>query len=73
MKRLSSTAVLVLAAFTVPLAVELRTVAGFFGVELSTGAVILFEVVLLAIIFGVYTVGQVYGEDPEESVESATE
>lgn len=69
MKRLSPTAVLVLVAFTVPLAVELRTLAGFFGVELSTGAVILFEFVLLAIIFGVYTVGQVYGEETESAAE----
>jgi hypothetical protein len=65
MKRLSRAAVLVLVAFSVPVAVELRTVFGFFGVDLPIMAVVLFEVVILALIFGVYALGELRGEDEE--------
>jgi hypothetical protein len=67
MKRLSPTAVVVLVAFSVPVAVELRTVAAFVGVTLSTEAVILFETLVLTLIFGAYTLGQVFGETEDEA------
>jgi hypothetical protein len=67
MKRLSPTAVVVLVAFSVPVAVELRTVAAFVGVTLSTEAVILFETLVLTLIFGAYTLGQAFGETEDEA------
>ena len=39
---------LVLVAFSVPVAVELRVLFGFFGVELPLAAVLVFEAILLA-------------------------
>lgn len=41
---------LVLVAFSIPVAIELRVLLGFFGVELPLAAVAVFEAVLLAAI-----------------------
>jgi hypothetical protein len=58
MRQLSPGLFLVLVAFTIPLAVEFRTVAGFFGFDLPFISMILFEAVLLAILTGVYVLGR---------------
>jgi hypothetical protein len=63
MKRLKPAVVLVLVAFSIPVAVELRTVAGFFGVDLPILAVVAFEVVVLALIFGAYILGELQGDE----------
>jgi hypothetical protein len=67
MRRLSPAAVLVLVAFSVPVAIELRTVAGFFGIDLPLVAVVVFEAVVLGIIFVLYTLGQVQGDEEESA------
>jgi len=67
MRRMSSALFLVLVAFTVPIAVELRTVAGFFGVELPFIAVIIVELLLLAVITAVYVLGRITPDDDEPS------
>ena len=51
---LTRAGVLVLAAFSVPVAIELRTLFGIFGVDLPLAAVAVFEAVLLAAIAVVY-------------------
>lgn len=51
---LTRAGVLVLAAFSVPVAIELRTLFGIFGVDLPLAAVAVFEAVLLAAIAVAY-------------------
>jgi len=51
---LTRAGVLVLAGFSVPVAIELRTLFGIFGVDLPLAAVAVFEAVLLAAIAVVY-------------------
>lgn len=46
---------LVLVAFSVPVAIELRVVFGFFGVELPLEAVIAFEAIFLLAIAVAYS------------------
>jgi hypothetical protein len=58
MRRLSPALVLVLAAFSVPVAIELRTVFGFFGIDLPLAAVAVFEVIMLGALFVAYTIGE---------------
>jgi len=65
MRQLSPAAFLVLAAFTVPLAVELRTAAGLFGVELPFVAVVVFEAGLLLVLTTVYLLGRLSPDDGE--------
>ncbi|WP_049988038.1 hypothetical protein [Halobellus rufus] len=67
MRRMSPALFLVLVAFTVPVAVELRTVAGFFGVDLPFVAVVIVELLLLAAITAVYVLGRIYPDDDEAS------
>ena len=52
--RLTPAGALILVAFSVPVAIELRTLFGFFGVDLPLAAVAVFEVVLLAVIGAAY-------------------
>lgn len=54
---LTRAGVLVLAAFSIPVAIELRTLFGFFGVELPLVAVAAFEAVLLGAILVAYARG----------------
>jgi hypothetical protein len=63
MRQLSPAAFLVLAAFTVPLAVEFRTIVGFFGVELPFVAVVVFEATLLLVLTAVYVLGRLSPDD----------
>lgn len=55
--KLTRAKLLVLAAFSVPVAVELRVLFGFFGVELPLAAVVAFEAVFLLAIAVAYSVG----------------
>ena len=66
MRRLSPALFLVLVAFTIPVAVELRTVAGFFGVDLPFVAVVVVEVVLLAVLVAIYVMGRLTPDEDEE-------
>lgn len=52
--RLTPAGALVLVAFSVPVAIELRTLFGFFGVDLPLASVVVFEAVLLAAIGAAY-------------------
>lgn len=52
--KLTRAKLLVLVAFSVPVAVELRVLLGFFGVELPLTAVIAFEAVFLLAIAVAY-------------------
>ncbi|MGQ4555562.1 CbaC protein [Halobellus sp. GM3] len=63
MRRLSPAILLLLAAFSVPVAVELRTVLGFFGVDLPFVAVVVIELLLLAALFAVYVIGRLSPDD----------
>jgi hypothetical protein len=65
MRRISPALFLVLAAFTIPVAVELRTVFGFFGIDLPFIAVVVFEILLLAILTAVYVLGRLSPDDEE--------
>jgi hypothetical protein len=58
MRRLSPALVLLIAALSIPVAVELRTVFGFFGVELPLVAVVIFEVLFLVALFVAYALGE---------------
>ena len=66
MRQLSPAMFLVLAAFTIPLAVEFRTVAGFFGLDLPFVAVILFEALLLAVLTAVYVLGRLTPDEEDD-------
>jgi hypothetical protein len=66
MRRLSPALLLLLAAFTVPVAVELRTVAGFFGVDLPFVAVVAVELLMLAALVVVYVLGRLYPDEEED-------
>lgn len=63
MRQLSPAAFLVLAAFTIPVAVELRTAAALFGVKLPFVAVVVFEAALLLVLTAVYVLGRVSPDD----------
>ncbi|WP_115863428.1 CbaC protein [Halorussus litoreus] len=52
--RLTPAGALVLVAFSVPVAIELRTLFGIFGVALPLASVVVFEAVLLAAIAVAY-------------------
>jgi len=60
--RLTKARALILIAFSVPIAIELRTVAGFFDVELPLIAVAVVEFLFLALLFVLYGL---YGEGSE--------
>lgn len=51
---MSRAQVLVLVAFSIPIAIEFRVLFGFFGVELPLAVVAVFEAIFLAIIALVY-------------------
>ncbi|RLM53220.1 CbaC protein [Halobellus sp. Atlit-31R] len=63
MRQISPALFLVLVAFTIPVAVELRTVFGFFGIDLPLIAVVLFEIVLLGTLIAVYVLGRISPDD----------
>ncbi|MFB6251926.1 MAG: CbaC protein [Halobellus sp.] len=63
MRQLSPATFLILVAFTIPFAVEFRTFAGFFGLELPFISVILFEALLLTILTAVYVLGRLTSEE----------
>lgn len=67
MRRISPALLLILAAFSVPVAIEMRTVAGFFGVDLPIYAVVGFEVLVLAALGAVYLLG---ATEPSEDATS---
>ncbi|MUV57035.1 CbaC protein [Halogeometricum sp. CBA1124] len=69
MRRLSPALLMVLAAFTVPVAIEMRTVAGFFGYDLPLVAVAGFELLLLGILLVVYLLGET---EPADDADSAS-
>lgn len=52
--KLTPAGALILVAFSIPVAIELRTLFGFFGVELPLTAVAVFEAVLLVAIAVTY-------------------
>ncbi|MFC7081585.1 CbaC protein [Halorussus caseinilyticus] len=54
---ISRAGLLVLVAFSIPVAVELRVLFGFFGVDLPLAAVVVFEAVFLLAIAVVYNLG----------------
>jgi hypothetical protein len=58
MRTIPPALLLVLAAFTVPVAVEVPTVAGFFGVDLPFAATIVLEVLMLGALVVVYVLGE---------------
>jgi len=66
MRRLSPALFLVLVAFTIPVAIELRTVVGFFGVDLPFVAVVVVEVVLLAVLVAIYVMGRLTPDEDED-------
>mgnify|MGYP006302347787 FL=1 len=66
MRRLSPALFLVLVAFTIPVAIELRTVAGFFGVDPPFVAVVVVEVVLLAVLVAIYVMGRLTPDEDED-------
>lgn len=68
MRRLSPALLMILAAFTIPVAIEMRTVAGFLGFDLPVLAVVGFEVVMLAILLAVYLLGET---EPSEDATSS--
>lgn len=63
--KLSRAGVLVLVGISVPVAIELRTLFGFFGVELPLTAVAVFEAVLLLAILVAYSVSEKPGTTTE--------
>jgi hypothetical protein len=58
MRRLPPALVLLIAAFSIPVAVELRTVFGFFGVEVPLVAIVVLEVLFLLALFVAYALGE---------------
>ncbi|WP_276299872.1 CbaC protein [Halorussus lipolyticus] len=54
---LSRAQLLVLVAFSIPVAIELRVLFGFFGIDLPLVAVVAFEAVFLLLIAVAYMVG----------------
>lgn len=54
--KLTRAGVLILVAFSVPVAIELRTVFGLFGIDLPLAAVGVFEVILVAAILVTYAI-----------------
>jgi len=62
--KLTKARALVLIAISVPVAIELRTVAGFFNVELPLIAVAVIEFLFLALLFVLYGL---YGEGSESA------
>lgn len=63
MRQLSPAMYLILVAFTIPLALELRTVAGFVGIDLPVYAVVAFEIGLLVVLTAIYALGRI---NPDE-------
>ncbi|WP_396610237.1 CbaC protein [Haloferax sp. S1W] len=57
--RFTKAQALILIAFSVPVAIELRTVAGFFNYELPLIGVVVIEFLFLALLFVLYGL---YGE-----------
>lgn len=55
MTRLTPGGLLILAAISIPFALELRTVAAIFGFELSLVAVVVIEAAFLGLLFLAYT------------------
>ncbi|USZ69427.1 CbaC protein [Halorussus salilacus] len=56
--RLTKAGVLILVAFSVPVAIELRTLFALFGIDLPLAAAGVFEVVLLVAILSAYVLGE---------------
>lgn len=63
--RLSRTALLLLGAFAVPVIVELRTLLGFFGVEVGLRTVL----AVAAVVFGTLAVLALFADDEGASGE----
>ena len=62
--RLSPAGAMILVAFSIPVAVELRTLFSLFGVDLPLAAVAVFEVVMLVGIFALLRLSR-DGDDEE--------
>ncbi|KAB1188994.1 MULTISPECIES: CbaC protein [Haloferax] len=60
--KLTKARALVIIAFSIPVAIELRTVAGFFNIELPLLAVAVIEFLFLGLMFVLYGL---YGEGSE--------
>lgn len=58
--KLTKARALVIIAFSVPVAIELRTVAGFFNVDLPLLAIAVIEFLFLGLMYVLY---RLYGED----------
>ncbi|MFC6873233.1 CbaC protein [Halobellus marinus] len=70
MRELPPSVFLILIAFSIPVAIELRTVAGFFGVDLPFVAVIVFEAVFLVALLIVYVMGRL-SPDPGDDASAS--
>ncbi|KAB1191998.1 MULTISPECIES: hypothetical protein [Haloferax] len=62
--KLTKARALVIIAFSVPIAIELRTVAGFFNIDLPLIAIAVIEFLFLALMFVLYGL---YGEGSESA------
>ncbi|WP_416839133.1 CbaC protein [Haloferax sp. DFSO52] len=62
--RLTKATSLIIIAISVPIAIELRTIAGFFNIELPLIAVAVIEFLFLALMFVLYGL---YGENSESA------
>lgn len=62
--RLTKATSLIIIAISVPIAIELRTVAGFFNIDLPLIAVAVIEFLFLALMFVLYGL---YGEKGEST------
>jgi hypothetical protein len=67
MRELPPSVFLILIAFSIPVAIELRTVAGFFGVDLPFVAVIVFEAVFLVALLIVYVMGRLSSDPGDDA------
>jgi hypothetical protein len=63
--RLSPAGAMILVAFSIPVAIELRTLFALFGVDLPLAAVAVFEVVMLAAIFALLRLSRGADEDDD--------
>jgi hypothetical protein len=70
MRELPPSVFLILIAFSIPVAIELRTVAGFFGVDLPFVAVIVLEAVFLVALLIVYVMGRL-SPDPGDDASAS--
>jgi len=70
--RLSPAGAMILVAFSIPVAIELRTLFSLFGVDLPLAAVAVFELVMLAGIFVLFRLSRRADEEGNGDGRSTT-